>query len=145
MAQTMISIRVDSDLKQSFDMLCKEFGISSSAAMNMFMKAVVRERRIPFEIKADPGPMSNGFQETISPQGYHSMAGQANYHSMAGQGNFQEMPTNYGIPNDGYIPDMEGIMYDSIAGGEQINNRKMTVDDISYEAVHAQLNGNKNQ
>ncbi len=29
------------------------FGLSNSAALNLFMKAVVRERRIPFEIKAE--------------------------------------------------------------------------------------------
>ncbi|MBO7372147.1 MAG: type II toxin-antitoxin system RelB/DinJ family antitoxin, partial [Bacteroidales bacterium] len=37
----------------NFDLLCDEFGLSNSAALNIFMKTVVRERRIPFEIKAD--------------------------------------------------------------------------------------------
>lgn len=50
---TSMTIRVDEQLKQSFDVLCDEFGLSNSAALNLFMKAVVRERRIPFEIKAD--------------------------------------------------------------------------------------------
>lgn len=50
---TSMTIRVDEQLKKSFDILCDEFGLSNSAAMNLFMKAVVRERRIPFEIKAD--------------------------------------------------------------------------------------------
>ena len=48
-----MTIRVDEQLKKSFDVLCDEFGLSNSAALNMFMKTVVRERRIPFEIKAD--------------------------------------------------------------------------------------------
>ena len=48
-----MTIRVDDQLKKSFDVLCDEFGLSNSAALNMFMKTVVRERRIPFEIKAD--------------------------------------------------------------------------------------------
>lgn len=50
---TSMTIRVDEQLKKSFDILCDEFGISNSAALNMFMKTVVRERRIPFVIRAD--------------------------------------------------------------------------------------------
>ena len=48
-----MTIRVDNDLKKNFDVLCDEFGLSNSAVLNLFMKTVVRERRIPFEIKAD--------------------------------------------------------------------------------------------
>ncbi|MCI2108646.1 MAG: type II toxin-antitoxin system RelB/DinJ family antitoxin [Bacteroidales bacterium] len=48
-----MTIRVDEGLKKSFDVLCDEFGLSNTAALNMFMKTVVRERRIPFEIKAE--------------------------------------------------------------------------------------------
>ncbi len=48
-----MTIRVDEGLKKSFDVLCDEFGLSNTAALNLFMKTVVRERRIPFEIKAD--------------------------------------------------------------------------------------------
>jgi DNA-damage-inducible protein J len=50
---TSMTIRVDEGLKKSFDVLCDEFGLSNTAALNMFMKTVVRERRIPFEIKAE--------------------------------------------------------------------------------------------
>ena len=50
---TSMTIRVDKDLKSSFDKLCDQFGLSNTAALSLFMKAVVRERRIPFEIKAD--------------------------------------------------------------------------------------------
>ncbi len=50
---TSITIRVEEQLKENFDAMCNQFGLSNSAAMNLFMKAVVRERRIPFEIKAD--------------------------------------------------------------------------------------------
>ena len=50
---TSMTIRVDEQLKRNFDILCDQFGLSNSAALNLFIKAVVRERRIPFEIKAD--------------------------------------------------------------------------------------------
>ena len=54
MSQTTMSIRVDSDLKQRFDFLCDEFGLSNTSALMLFIKTVVRECRIPFEIKAEP-------------------------------------------------------------------------------------------
>ena len=51
--QATMSIRVDRTLKQNFDALCDDFGLSNTAALIIFMKTVVRERKIPFEIKAD--------------------------------------------------------------------------------------------
>ena len=53
MQQANISIRVDKTLKDRFSSLCEAFGLSTTAAFNLFMKAVVRERKIPFEIVAD--------------------------------------------------------------------------------------------
>ena len=45
-------MRVDDTLKKKFDMICDDFGFTSTAAITVFMKTVVRERRIPFEIRA---------------------------------------------------------------------------------------------
>ncbi len=45
-------MRVDDNLKKNFDIICDDFGFTSTAAITVFMKTVVRERRIPFEIKA---------------------------------------------------------------------------------------------
>lgn len=53
MSQAMISVRVDQSLKNNFDELCEDFGLSTTAAINIFIKAVVRERRIPFEIRSE--------------------------------------------------------------------------------------------
>ena len=50
MSTTAISIRIDSDIKKQFDKLCKEFGISTNAAFNLFARTVVREKAIPFAI-----------------------------------------------------------------------------------------------
>lgn len=58
MAQATISIRVDQTLKNNFDSMCEAFGLSATAAFNIFMKTVVRERRIPFEIRADRTDLS---------------------------------------------------------------------------------------
>ena len=36
-----------------FNSLCAQFGMSANTAMNVFAKAVVQRRCIPFEIKAN--------------------------------------------------------------------------------------------
>ncbi len=53
MAQATYSFRMDEDLKKEFDDLCCEFGLNTTTAFNVFARAVVRERKIPFELKAD--------------------------------------------------------------------------------------------
>lgn len=50
MAQSNICIRMDEDLKKQFDYLCNELGLTMSTAINMFIKTVVREKRIPLEL-----------------------------------------------------------------------------------------------
>ena len=52
MAQVTFSVRMDDDLKRSFDSLCNDFGMNATTAFNIFARAVVRERRIPFDIQA---------------------------------------------------------------------------------------------
>ena len=52
MAQTAMTIRMDNELKVQFDALCNEFGMSTNTAFNIFARAVVRGRRIPFTIEA---------------------------------------------------------------------------------------------
>lgn len=50
MAQATFSVRMDDSLKNQFEVLCNDFGMNMSTAINVFARAVVRERRIPFEI-----------------------------------------------------------------------------------------------
>lgn len=50
MAQATFSVRMDEALKKQFDGLCHEFGMNASTAINVFARAVVLQRRIPFEI-----------------------------------------------------------------------------------------------
>ena len=45
---------MDADLKAEFDKLCDEFGMSANTAFNIYVKTVIRQRRIPFTIEADP-------------------------------------------------------------------------------------------
>lgn len=53
MTQVSMTVRMDSLLKQRFDALCSEFGMSANTAMNIFAKAVVQYGKIPFEIKSE--------------------------------------------------------------------------------------------
>lgn len=54
MSQSMVNFRLDSDVKRGMEDACKNMGISMSAALVMFATKVSRERRIPFEVTADP-------------------------------------------------------------------------------------------
>ena len=47
-------MRMDADLKKNLESVCHEMGLSVSAAFTLFATQVVRERRIPFIISADP-------------------------------------------------------------------------------------------
>ena len=51
MAQSALTIRLDSDLKMQFDSLCEEFGMSTNTAFNIYVRQVVRSRRTPFVIE----------------------------------------------------------------------------------------------
>ena len=50
MAQATITARVDERDKVNFDTFCSNVGLNTSTAINLFVKAVLRENRIPFEI-----------------------------------------------------------------------------------------------
>jgi len=56
MAQATLTARVDARDKLDFDAFCSNVGINTSTAINMFVKAVLRENRIPFEIAQNPDP-----------------------------------------------------------------------------------------
>ena len=52
MAQTTLSVRIDADVKRQLDALCADVGMSTSTAINLFAKAFIRERRLPFDVVA---------------------------------------------------------------------------------------------
>ena len=53
MAQSAVTVRIDSEMKSQFDELCEQFGMSANTAFNIFVQAVVRSRSIPFTIKGE--------------------------------------------------------------------------------------------
>lgn len=56
MSQATITARVDKQDKINFDAFCSNVGLNTSTAINLFVKAVLRENRIPFEIAQVPDP-----------------------------------------------------------------------------------------
>lgn len=55
MAQsTNVNFRMDADLKKNMEDVCEEMGLSMTTAFTIFAKKVCREKRIPFEVSADP-------------------------------------------------------------------------------------------
>lgn len=63
MAQTVINIRMDEDLKKQAEYLFNEFGMNMTTAFTVFAKAVVREKRIPFEISASTDDFYNEYNQ----------------------------------------------------------------------------------
>ena len=53
MALSTLTARVDEHDKIDFDTFCSSVGLTSSAAINIYVKAVLRERKIPFEIRQE--------------------------------------------------------------------------------------------
>ena len=54
MGQVNVNIRMDEELKRSFDFFCSSIGMNMTTAFCVFARQAVREQRIPFEIAADP-------------------------------------------------------------------------------------------
>ena len=54
MAQAMVNFRMDEDLKKNMEQTCADMGMSMTTAFTIFAKKVANEKRIPFEITADP-------------------------------------------------------------------------------------------
>ena len=54
MSQSIVSVRMDDNLKKEFDHVCVELGMSMSTAITRLAKKMTREKRLPFEVSIDP-------------------------------------------------------------------------------------------
>ena len=76
MQSTNINIRMEQELKNQFEAVCSELGLSMSTAINIFAKATVRRQGIPFELTLQhrhPLSISNMSEEKLTEevlQGY---------------------------------------------------------------------------
>jgi len=54
MAQTLVNIRMEEELKKNMEKVCQELGMNMTTAFTIFAKKMCRENRIPFEVSVDP-------------------------------------------------------------------------------------------
>lgn len=54
-----LNVRVNADDKKGFEQFCNNVGMNVSTAVNLFIKTVLREQKLPFEIK------SNAFDDVV--------------------------------------------------------------------------------
>ena len=48
---TTLSFRINEDVKKQFEKTCEAMGLSASDALNIFVKKVIQEQAIPFDLK----------------------------------------------------------------------------------------------
>lgn len=51
MNQSILNVKVDANDKKSFEVFCNNIGMSVSTTINIFIMEVLREQKLPFEIK----------------------------------------------------------------------------------------------
>ncbi len=56
MAQAMVNFRMDAALKRGMEETCRKMGLTMTSAFTMFAAKVTQERRIPFDVTAEPDP-----------------------------------------------------------------------------------------
>ena len=54
MAQVMVNFRMDEDIKKNMEQACREMGLSMTTSFTIFATKVGKEKRIPFEVTAEP-------------------------------------------------------------------------------------------
>lgn len=50
MAQATLSVRLDKNDKKLFERFCEETGMNVSTAINMYVKNVIHNQKLPFEV-----------------------------------------------------------------------------------------------
>ncbi len=53
LGSTNLNIRTSKEVKQEAESICLELGINMTTAINMFLRALVRQRGIPFKLQLE--------------------------------------------------------------------------------------------
>ena len=53
MAKTNLNIRTDKDIKDQAEVIFSELGLNMTTASNMFLRTIIRENGIPFNLKLE--------------------------------------------------------------------------------------------
>jgi len=73
MGQTTVNVRVDVDVKKGIEEFCESVGMNISTAVNLFFKAVINQRKIPFEVAMpDDDPFYKGANWRHVMKGIHA-------------------------------------------------------------------------
>ncbi|MDR2606279.1 MAG: type II toxin-antitoxin system RelB/DinJ family antitoxin [Oscillospiraceae bacterium] len=65
MASSTLSVRVDKGTKKEFEDFCSKVGLNPSTAINLFVRAVLKEKRIPFEISEVTDPFYSALNMAV--------------------------------------------------------------------------------
>ena len=74
MPKTTMNLRLDSQLKKKAENVIDELGISMSAAITLYLKAIVREKGIPFPVTLEgkkKAPSYRAKNEEVEPDLAH--------------------------------------------------------------------------
>lgn len=53
MSTATINVRLDAELKKQFEDFCNDVGMSVSTAINLCVRRIVKDNKLPFEISSD--------------------------------------------------------------------------------------------
>ena len=85
MTVSTLSVRMDSAAKRDFEQFCSDVGMNASVAVNMFVRATLREGRIPFEIRASDPLYSPASVASLMRAKAQFEAGQGQVHDLRGE------------------------------------------------------------
>jgi len=54
--EAVLSIPTDESVKSRFTTFCADAGLDTATALNLFMRRVIRDKKIPFEITGNDDP-----------------------------------------------------------------------------------------
>ena len=99
MAQASLSIKLTPEDKAELNKMCNNWGVPASTLLNMFIKTVIRERRIPFEIKEKhiTGVTEEEYLDSIS--GFVD--------EIVSRSRGSWIPYSEAMWEDGYVPDRD--------------------------------------
>lgn len=66
MIYSNLSVRIEEPVKESFNNLCERMGMNASVAVNIFVRTMLREKKMPFEVKDFDHFYSNTTQKRLA-------------------------------------------------------------------------------
>jgi DNA-damage-inducible protein J len=74
-----MTVRLDAQDKKNFDVFCARTGMNASVVVNMFVKKVLQEQRLPFAVEIDPFYSEENMRR-LTRSAVKAKAGKLTYH-----------------------------------------------------------------